>query len=129
MANNRRNYVQENLILSAGNKAVGKTTNPHVKDPVTPKPRDGHSHIWVEVYPAVPNKRREDIWVCTECNELRWMPSDWYVAVEMSQMIGRGKSWRAIYNKFLHKYYPEIEEIIQLMEGSLNGSDKRRTSE
>lgn len=114
--------ISENYVsLAAITRARGQGDRSHAVDSHPPMPKDGHSHIWSEVYPF----EGDCIWVCSICNELRWMPIDWQHAWKLTQAGIKYKNWKKAYTHVLRKYQPDIEEIIKLMEESVNGNKSK----
>ena len=67
-------------------------------------------HTWIYLY--------DSIWVCEECNSLKWMPGDIKEAKALT-VKGKNTSPESAYKFFISKLHPEIGEIIALMESSV----------
>jgi len=67
-------------------------------------------HRWIYLY--------DSIWVCEECNSLKWMPEDIKEARALT-IKGKNTSPESAYKFFISKLHPEVDEIIALMESSV----------
>ena len=70
----------------------------------------GTPHIWIYLY--------DSIWVCEECNSLKWMPEGIKEARALT-IKGHNTSPKSAYEFFISKLHPEIGEIITLMESTV----------